>query len=181
MPDYTRLLNESTGFQDADYVALYAELRQIAQGRIALESPGRTLNATALVHEAWLRIQKSNPGKWRDRKQFYAAASESMRRILIEAARRRLAAKRGGTEEAIPIDGLEIHAAIPDQQLMDIHEVLDALEKEDEMKAHIVKLRFFSGMNHDEIAALLEVNEKTVRRHWALAKIWLYRAMTEKE
>jgi len=182
MPDYTRLLNGSSGSQDGDlYAALYAELRQIARGRMAMEQPGHTLNATALVHEAWLRLQKSAPGPWRDRRQFYAAAREAMRRILIEAARHRLAAKRGGGEAAVPIDGLEIHADTPDQQLVDIHEVLDALEKEDETKPRIVKLRFFSGMNHHEIAALLEVNGKTVRRHWPPAQIWLYRAMTEKE
>jgi RNA polymerase sigma factor (TIGR02999 family) len=182
MPDYTRMLNDSSGFEDDSlYAGLYAELRRIARGRMALEKCGHTLNPTALVHEAWLRIQKSAPEKWRDRKQFYAAASETMRRILIEAARQRLSAKRGGGEQAIPIDGLEIHAAIPDRQLIDIHEILDELEREDETKAQIVKLRFFSGMNHDEIAALLEVNEKTVRRHWALAKIWLYRAIKEKE
>jgi RNA polymerase sigma factor (TIGR02999 family) len=182
MPDYTQMLNDPSGFQDGNlYAGLYAELQQIARCRMALERPGHTLNPTALVHEAWLRIQKSAPGKWRDRKQFYGAASEAMRRILIEAARQRLSAKRGGGEGPIPIEDFEIHAAIPDQQLMDIHEVLDDLERHDEIKAQIVKLRFFSGMNHDEIAALLEVNEKTVRRHWALAKVWLYRAMKEKE
>jgi len=182
MPDHTDLLNGSAGGQEENLFAeIYADLRQIARGRMALEKPGHTLNATALVHEAWLRVQNSAPGQWRDRKEFYAAASEAMRRILIEAARRRLCAKRGGGEAPVSIDGLEVHAAIPDQQLVDISDALDELERADEFKAHIVKLRFFSGMNHAEIAALLEIHEKTVRRHWALAKVWLYRAMKDGE
>jgi RNA polymerase sigma factor (TIGR02999 family) len=181
MPDYTRMLNDSSDpGKGSLYAGLYAELQQIARGRMALEKSCHTLNPTALVHEAWLRIQKSAPTKWRDRKQFYAAASEAMRRILIEAARQRLSAKRGGGERPLPIDAVDIHSVIPDRQLIDIHEILDELEREDEMKAQIVKLRFFSGMNHDEIAALLDVNEKTVRRHWVLAKIWLYRAIKAK-
>lgn len=174
-PDYTRLLNASTVSDDGDvFSGLYAELKKIAAGRMALERKDQTLNATALVHEAWLRLQKSAPEQWRDRKQFYAAAAEAMRRILVEAARRRIAAKRGGGEGCVPLDGLDFPTPVEDERLLDIHEVLDRLEAEDEIKARIVKLRFFSGMNHDEIAALLEVNEKTVRRHWALAKVWLY-------
>jgi RNA polymerase sigma factor (TIGR02999 family) len=146
-------------------------LKKIAAGRMAAERQGGTLHATALVHEAWLRLQKSSPEQWRDRKQFFAAAAEAMRRILVEAARRRLASKRGAGEAAVPLDGLDLPAPVNDERLLGIHEVLDQLEAEDEIKARIVKLRFFSGMNHDEIAALLGVNEKTVRRHWELAKI----------
>jgi RNA polymerase sigma factor (TIGR02999 family) len=181
MPDYTRLLNASTDSGDSElFAGLYAELKKIAAGRMAAERQGGTLDATALVHEAWLRLQQSAPEQWRDRKQFFAAAAEAMRRILVEAARRRLAAKRGGGEAAVPLDGLDLPAPVNDERLLGIHEVLDELEAEDEIKARIVKLRFFSGMNHDEIAALLGVNEKTVRRHWELAKVWLYRAMEKK-
>ena len=143
------------------------------------ERPDHTLNATALVHEAWLRLEKSAPDEWRDRKQFFAAVSEAMRRILVEAARRRLAAKRGSGEAAIPESEVDISGPIPDERLLAVHEVLDQLEEEDEMNARIVKLRFFGGMKNDEIAALLEVNEKTVRRHWTVAKVWLYRALQE--
>jgi len=178
MPDYTRLLNGSSNPGDGDAFAdLYAELKKIAAGRMAAERPGGTLDATALVHEAWLRMQGSSPEHWRDRRQFFAAAAEAMRRILVEAARRRLALKRGAGEHAVPLDGLDLTAPVTDERLLGIHEVLDQLETEDETKARIVKLRFFSGMNQDEIAALLGINEKTVRRHWALAKVWLYRAM----
>jgi RNA polymerase sigma factor (TIGR02999 family) len=178
MLDYTRLLNASTSSCDDDlFAGLYAELKKIAIGRMAAERQGQTLNATALVHEAWLRLQKSAPDTWRDRKQFFAAAAEAMRRILVDAARRRLAAKRGGGEAPVPLDELNLPAPVADERLLGVHEVLDQLEAEDGMKAQIVKLRFFSGMTNDEIASLLEVNEKTVRRHWSLAKLWLYRAM----
>ena len=181
MPDYTRLLNASTVSNDNElFAGLYAELKKIAAGRMAAERQGGTIDATALVHEAWLRLQKSSPEQWRDRKQFFAAAAEAMRRILVESARRRMAAKRGGGEAAVPLDGIDLPAPVNDERLLGIHEVLGQLEAEDEIKARIVKLRFFSGMNHDEIAALLEVNEKTVRRHWELAKVWLYRAMEKK-
>lgn len=180
-PDYTRLLNASSVSNDNElFAGLYAELKKIAAGRMAAERQGGTLNATALVHEAWLRVQNSAPEQWRDRKHFFAAAAEAMRRILVESARRRMAAKRGGGEAVVPLDGIDLPAPVNDERLLGIHEVLDQLEAEDEIKARIVKLRFFSGMNHDEIAALLGVNEKTVRRHWELAKIWLYRAMEKK-
>ncbi len=179
-PDYTRLLNASTVSNNGDlFAGLYAELKKIAAGRMAVERKDQSLNATALVHEAWLRLQKSAPEQWRDRKQFFAAAAEAMRRILVEAARRRIAVKRGGGEAHVPLDGLDLPAPVADERLLGIHEVLDELEAEDEIKARIVKLRFFSGMNYDEIAALLEVNEKTVRRHWALAKLWLYQQIEE--
>ncbi|MES2475959.1 MAG: ECF-type sigma factor [Verrucomicrobiota bacterium] len=178
MPDHTQWLNSpSDSNDDAQFGELYAELKQIAVGRMAMERQGQTLNATALVHEAWLRLKKSTPEQWRDRKQFYAAAAEAMRRILVEAARRRLAVKRGSGGINIPLEGLEVAAPVTDDRLLGIHEVLDELEAEDELKAQIVKLRFFSGMNHTEIAALLDMSEKTVRRHWALAKVWLYRAL----
>lgn len=178
MHEQTQWLNSTNGScDDARFGELYAELKKIALGRMAIERNGQALEATELVHEAWLRLQKSTPESWRDRGQFYGAAAEAMRRILVETARRRLSAKRGGGEEGVPLDGVQLPAPLPDERLIAIHEVLDELEAVDEVKAKIVKLRFFSGMNHDEIAALLHVNEKTVRRHWALAKLWLYRAM----
>ncbi|NOX99850.1 MAG: sigma-70 family RNA polymerase sigma factor [Verrucomicrobia bacterium] len=180
MPEFTRWLNASNETRDDElFVGLYGELKRIAASRMAGERADHTLNATALVHEAWLRLEKSAPDEWRDRKQFFAAVSEAMRRILVEAARRRLASKRGSGEVAIPESEVDISGPIPDERLLAVHEVLDQLEEEDEMNARIVKLRFFGGMKNDEIAALLEVNEKTVRRHWTVAKVWLYRALQE--
>ena len=158
---------------------IYIELKRMARGRLAMEHHGLTLNTTALVHEVWLRLEKSSPDEWRDRSQFFAAAAEAMRRILVEAARRRLAAKRGGGAEVVRLDDPESEEIAEDRRLLGIHEVLDALETEDPLKAQIVKLRFFSGLENEEIAALLGVNEKTVRRHWELAKVWLYRAIAQ--
>ncbi|MEO6054483.1 MAG: ECF-type sigma factor [Chthoniobacterales bacterium] len=183
MHDYTQWLNSTRGStSDNDLVpALYAELKRIAAGKVALERDWHTLNTTALVHEAWLRIEKSAPVEWRDRGQFFGAMAEAMRRILVDAARRRIAAKRGGGAEDIPLEELDLHGSVVDERLMEVHVVLDRLEAEDEIKAQIVKLRFFSGMSNDEIASLLDINEKTVRRHWALAKIWLFRAIGQSD
>lgn len=160
------------------FADLYSELRNIARGRIAGERGGQTLDATALVHEAWLRLEKSAPEAWRDRKQFYAAAAEAMRRILVEAARRRLAAKRGGGETDLPLESaLPVPSSSADSRLLGVHEVLDQLEAEDEVNARIVKLRFFAGLTNEEIAALLEMSVTTVKRRWLLAKVWLYEAL----
>ena len=179
MPDYTRWLNSSTASRDEEmFAGLYAELHKIARGRMAAEREGQTLDATGLVHEAWLRLEKSAPEEWRDRKQFYAAAAEAMRRILVEAARRRLAAKRGEGQAAVPLDDeLPVPAPLPDERLLGVHEVLDQLEQEHEMDARIVKLRFFGGLKNEEIAALLEVSVTTVKRRWVIAKVWLYEAL----
>ncbi len=181
MPDYTRWLNDAESTRDKEvFAGLYAELRRIARSKMAGERQGGTLDTHGLIHEAWLKLEKSAPEQWRDRKQFYAAASEAMRRILVDAARRRLAAKRGGGEEAIPLDDeLPVAATMEDDRLLDVHEALDRLEAEFPMDAQIVKLRFFSGLGNEEIATLLEVSERTVERHWKLAKLWLYRELNE--
>lgn len=181
MAELTRWLNASTASRDEDlFATLYAELHKIARGRMSSERPDQTLDATGLVHEAWLRLQKSAPKEWRDRKQFYQAAAEAMRRILVEAARRRLAAKRGSGQEAVPLeDDVQVAAPMADERLLGIHEALDRLESEDARQAAIVKLRFFGGMKHEEIAALLELSEPTIRREWTLAKMWLYDAIRD--
>lgn len=134
------------------------------------------------MHEAWLRLERSASRQWRDRAEFYGFAAEAMRRILVESARRRLSAKRGGGAAKVPLEenDLPVTSPLPDDRLLEVHEVLDQLEAEDEIKARIVKLHFFGGMNHSEIAALLEVNEKTIRRHWEIAKVWLYRSLEKK-
>lgn len=154
---------------------LYEELRGMARGKLSGEARKMTLGATALVHEAWLRIEKSAPEKWRDRGQFFAAASEAMRRILIEAARKRLAAKRGAGQEVVPLHEIDVAEGMQDEHLLAVNEALQQLEREDPQRAEVVKMRFFSGLENEEIAALLGVNEKTVRRHWAVARVWLYR------
>ena len=156
---------------------LYRELKIIARSRMAGEKPNQTLCATILVHEAWLRLDNGAGGPWQNRAHFFGAASEAMRRILVEAARRRHAVKRGSGQQAVPMDGIDLPDETDHQQILEVNDVLDKLEAEDPIKAQIVKMRFFCGMENEEIAAILDVNEKTVRRHWQLAKVILFRAI----
>lgn len=181
--DHTRWLNASHDSRDGEmFAALYEELMKIARARMRGERAGHTLDATALVHEAWLRLEKGSRRWWRDRAEFYGFAAEAMRRILVESARRRMAWKRGGDAEVLALEetDLPVTASLPDDRLIEVHEVLDRLEAENEVDGQIVKLRFFGGMKNREIAALLEVSEMTVQRHWAAAKVWLYHALREK-
>lgn len=156
---------------------VYAELRRIAAAKLAREAPGQTLQATALVHEAWLRLGGPEQPAWENDVHFIAAAAEAMRRILVDNARRKLAQKRGGKFSRAELNDSAIAAPtaeIEDQKLVQVSEALEELASEDPEKAEVVKLRFFVGLTHEEIAALLGVNEKTVRRHWQLAKVRLF-------
>ena len=151
---------------------VYTELRRLAAAKLAHERPGQTLQPTALVHEAWLRMSESS-SQWKNREQFYAVSAEVMRRILVDRARRRQAIKHGGHLERADLDGVEPPVPLEDDRVLQVHEALAKLEAEDGDKAQIVKLRFFVGLEHAEIATLLGVSEKTVQRHWAFAKAWL--------
>lgn len=156
---------------------VYDELRRLASARLARERPGHTLQPTALVHEAWIRLsQNENP--WRDRAHFFAAAAEAMRRILVDNARRKAQLKRGANPERVDLPESQVAAPEGDDKVLEIHAVLDELAAEDELKARIVKLRCFVGLNHQEIADALNLNEKTVRRNWELAKVRLYELIT---
>jgi len=183
MNDITRVLNAMAAGGDSGSAELletiYAELRKMAAARMAGERSGHTLQPTALVHEAYLRLAGGDP-HWVNRRHFFGAAATAMRRILVDNARRRAAEKRGGGGQATVLDE-EIHGLAPDadERLLQIHEALDRLEAEDPLKANIVKLRFFAGLDHHETAALLEINEKTVRRHWELARVWLFRTIRD--
>jgi RNA polymerase sigma factor (TIGR02999 family) len=156
---------------------VYDELRRLAAYKMAREKPGQTLQATALVHEAWLRMAGQEQQRWENRAHFFAAASEAMRRILVDRARRRLAAKHGGGLERVDVDGLELPIESDPDRLLHIHEALDELAVEEPLRAEVVKLHCFVGMNHAEIAEVLNVSEKTVKRYWAYAKAWLQRAL----
>jgi len=156
---------------------LYDELRRLAASKMAREAPGQTLQPTALVHEAWLRLGADQQPTWENRSHFMGAASEAMRRILVENARRKLRFKHGGGKERTELHESAIEAPIDDEKILEISDALDALAVEDPQKAQIVKLRFFAGLNHQEIAALLGVNEKTVRRHWEVAKVRLFQTI----
>jgi RNA polymerase sigma factor (TIGR02999 family) len=158
---------------------LYDELRRIAAAKLSREAAGQTLQPTALVHEAWLRLGADQQPQWQNRGHFLAAAAEAMRRILVENARRKHRIKRGGGAERVELHESAIESPMDDEKVLQVNEALDALAAEDPQKAEIVKLRFFGGLGHHEIAALLGVNEKTVRRHWEVAKVRLFQKIKE--
>lgn len=178
MNEATRILEElSSGrSQAADELlpVVYKELRLLATRKMARERPDHTLQATALVNEAWLRLVARNAQGWQNRRHFMGAAAEAMRRILIDSARRKAAEKHGGklakvelTEYCLPIES-------NGEKLQDVHEALDRLEREDPIKAEVVKLHFFAGLEFREIAKVMNVSERTVRRYWNFAKLWLF-------
>ncbi|MGQ0636157.1 MAG: sigma-70 family RNA polymerase sigma factor [Planctomycetaceae bacterium] len=157
---------------------VYDELRRLAAQRMAQESPGQTLQATALVHEAYLRLVDSDgKSEWNSRGHFFAAAAEAMRRILIMNARRRSAEKRGGGRERIQLDPELLPAADPDLRLLMLDEALTRLEQRHPEQSRLVKLRFFAGLTNAEAAAAMGVSDTTADRHWAFARAWLKREM----
>ncbi len=158
---------------------VYNELRQIAAHFMAQESPGQTLQPTALVHEAWLRLGADLQPPWVNRAHFFAAAAEAMRRILVERARRRQRLRHGGGLERVNVDEVDPATEVEDDKLLQVHDVLDELEKENPLQAQMVKLRFFAGLSSSEVAGALGVSERTVRRHWTHAKAWLYQHIKE--
>jgi len=182
--DVTRFLD---GLADRDSRAgadllplVYNELRRLAAARMANEPPGHTLQPTALVHEAWLRVASTEATPaWNGRAHFFAAASEAMRRILVERARRRQRLKRGAGAEHLALEDEMIAAPMDDVRILQVHEALARLATEDPMKVEIVKMKFFVGLANAEIAAVLDVNEKTVRRHWEVAKVRLFREIQD--
>ena len=157
---------------------VYEELRKLAAHKMARESPGQTLQATALVHEAWLRLGGDEQPDWKNRAHFFAAAAEAMRRILIDTARRKNYLRHGGGVERVNLDGLDLAASMDDEQLLALNEALDHLAEHDAEKAKVVKLRFFAGLTNAQAAQALGVSEPTVKRHWAYARAWLFREMS---
>jgi len=156
---------------------VYGELRKLAAHRMAGETPGQTLQATALVHEVWLRLGGDAQPNWQNRGHFFAAAAEAMRRILIDRARRKRALRRGGGREKVPLEELEIAAAADDDRFLDLNEALEQLGRHDAEKARLVELRFFGGLTLEEAGRVLGYSEPTAKRHWAYARAWLFREM----
>ncbi len=153
---------------------VYTELRKLAASRMANEAPGQTLQPTALVHEAWLRVAGGNDHTWDSRAHFFAAAAEAMRRILIENARRKKALRHGAGQARLDVQELEIAAPAPDDQMLAVDEALNKLTTLDKEKAELVKLRYFAGMTTEEAAAALGISEATAKRWWVYARAWLY-------
>ena len=148
---------------------VYGELRRLAANRMADENSGMTLQATALVHEAWMRLEREQKG-WESRAQFFAAAAEAMRRILIEQARRRASAKRGGGAGHHPLTDSLIEVTASDEEILALHEALDALAAEDAQAAILVKLRYFAGMSMSEAAKAMDLPQRSAERLWTFAR-----------
>jgi RNA polymerase sigma factor (TIGR02999 family) len=182
MGDVTRILE---GAQQGERTAaeqllplIYDELRKLAAARMANESAGHTLQPTALVHEAWLRLAgKDADVQFANRAHFFAAAAEAMRRILIERARRKGAEKRGGDWQRIDLDKVDVAVDADDDTLLLVNEALEKLAQEDANAAEVAKLRFFGGLTLEEAAQVMGVTKRTADRYWAFARVWLFDEM----
>ena len=158
---------------------VYDELRQLAAKRMAGERPGQTLQATALVHEAWLKLSGDKEHDWSDRAHFFRAAATAMRRILVDRAREKSAIKRGERGEKLDIADLDLADTSSDDRVLLVDEMLERLEAEDPDGARVVSLKFFGGLTEIEIAGIQGVTERTVRRQWAYAKARLFQMIQE--
>jgi RNA polymerase sigma factor (TIGR02999 family) len=154
---------------------VYEELRRLAAAQMAQQAPGQTLQATALVHEAYLRLTGGRRDRWQDRSHFFRAAAQAMRCILIEKARAKSSWKRGGRLERVELEGLSLAAATPPDTLLVVHEALEMLAAVDPTKADLVRLRFFIGLTNAEAAKILGLSEPTANRLWDFARAWLLR------
>lgn len=178
MSEATRIL-EALGRNDPraadDLLPLvYQELRQLAAHKMVQEKPGHTLQPTALVHEAWLRLTGNENKAWDGRAHFFGAAAEAMRRILIENVRRKAALRHGGGQLRVDIAEIDLAAPGSDEQLLAVNEALEKFSREHKMQSELVKLRYFVGMTLREAAEVLNISEATASRYWAYARAWLY-------
>lgn len=182
MSDVTQILSridQGDPHASAELLPLvYDELRKFASVRMVQERPGQTLQATALVHEAYLRLVSAEPSQqWNSRGHFFSAAAEAMRRILIDNARRKRALKRGGGEATLNVDSQEPEAPTIPDDIMALNEALQVLEEKDPLKAELVKLRCFAGLTMEQIAETLGISVATAHRHWNYARAWLHQEM----
>jgi len=184
MSDVTRILDRvEHGDPNAAEELLplvYGELRKLAAHKMAGEDPGQTLQPTALVHEAWLRLAGEEKDRWEGRAQFFSAAAEAMRRILIERARGKARLKRGGDWQRVDLESLDLAATTDADTLLAVHEALDKLAAIEPAGADLVKLRFFAGLSNADAARALGLAERTAKRTWAYARAWLHQELTRK-
>jgi RNA polymerase sigma factor (TIGR02999 family) len=185
MSDVTRILNaiERGDAKATDELLplVYEELRLLAASKLAQERPGQTLQATALVHEAYLRLLGDGAQHWSGRAHFFGAAAEAMRRILIENTRRKRRIKRGGDRNRVKIDDAELAIEGPGDDLLALDEAISRLAAVDKTKAELVKLRYFAGLSLEQAADILGLSPTTAKRLWTYARAWLYRAITPEE
>ena len=159
------------------FTVVYNELRKMARSQMARESPGHTLQATALVHEAYIRLMADQGSRFQNKAHFFSAAAEAMRRILIEHARRKNRNKRQGNMQRIDLDETLMIQEPKDEELLVLDEALSRLEKHDKEMSDVLKLRFFVGLTVQETAEMLDIAPRTIDRQWAAARAWLYREM----
>jgi RNA polymerase sigma factor (TIGR02999 family) len=183
MTDVTRILS---AIEQGDPKAperllplVYEELRKLAAQRLAHESPGQTLQATALVHEAYLRLIGSGTPSWNSQGHFFSAAAEAMRRILIENARRKRTEKHGGDFKRVELDGVDLAESLPSQDVLAVDEALAKLAEEDPTKAELVKLRYFGGLSVEDAGRVLGISRATADRYWAYARVWLFSELSD--
>jgi RNA polymerase sigma factor (TIGR02999 family) len=181
IPDLTQILQsmDRNGGRRSDEILplIYEDLRRHAGMQMSHESPGQTLQPTALVHEAWLRMVGDGDRVWQNRAHFFGAAAEAMRRILIESARRKARLKRGGNQLRLDIDDVELAETSPEEKVLLIDEAVEKLRAQDPERAQVVILKFFGGFTNEEVAESLGVTERTIERHWAFAKAWLFQSI----
>jgi RNA polymerase sigma factor (TIGR02999 family) len=156
---------------------VYEELRKLAASKLALQSPDQTLQPTALVHEAYLRLLGDGSHSWQDRRHFFAAAAEAMRHLLVNRARRKAAVRHGGGWRRVDLDDVVVAAKATDDNILLISEALEKLAVHDPVAAELIKLRFFAGMTFREAAEVLGLSERTAKRYWTYARAWLFQEM----
>jgi RNA polymerase sigma factor (TIGR02999 family) len=154
-------------------VLVYDELRRLAASKLALEAPGQTLQPTALVHEAWLRLVGDQTPSFKDRTHFFCAAAEAMRHILIDRARRKKTKRHGGDYRRVDFEDLDLAAPSADDQLLAVNEALDKLALEHRVQAEVVKLRYFAGLTNEEVAEVLGISVSTVKNYWTFSRAWM--------
>ncbi len=183
MSDLTLMLQNHDGdrkvLAESLLPLVYEELRRLAAARMSLEAAGQTLQPTALVHEAWLKLVHDGGRTWENRSHFYRAAAIAMRRILVDRARQKSSLKRAGGWQRVDIENLDLAAASPDEHLLLIEESLQRLESEDPESAEVVMLKFFSGLTNKETASTLGISEATIERRWSFAKVRLFQMIRE--
>ena len=181
MSDVTRILSrveQGDGSAAEELLPLvYEELRKLAAQKMAHEAAGHTLQPTALVHEAWLRLVGTANPRFANRAHFFGAAAEAMRRILIEKARRRRAVRHGGGQQRIDLEDVNLPAPAEDDQLLAVNEALDKLAAQNKLEAELVKLRYFVGLTLEDAAEVLGISARTADNYWAHARAWLFREL----